>query len=396
MNYKFPIIKHLNDVVPAIEGRKEFIVAERDGFTVVNYVVQTPDTFSMDDEGWEIRRECRGITFYEDGSLATRKFEKFFNVNEREETLLQNIDLSKPHVILEKLDGSMITPFLRDDKIEYHTKMGVTEVAGPVNEFTRNINAQGPWYDDFSYDLIQSKLTPIFEWTSLKQRIVISYPKDDLVLLAVRCNETGEYKSYHQMLALAEPYNIPVVKQHHATFDADFIDYVRGLIGAEGFVVRFNDGGAVKIKAEEYLKLHRAKEAISQEKNVWAMILDADVDDLKSFLSDEDRVRIEQFETALWSKVQDLINIIDDFIANANNAMLDVPGDHRQKAFAVDYVQKNLPKALHHIAFKVFNGKDTREVLLDWINKNLGTRTQLDQIRPHFDGLRFDKQEIEE
>jgi RNA ligase len=47
MNYQFPEIRHLNDVLPHIEGRDEFIVAEREGYSVVNYVVAMADTFNM-------------------------------------------------------------------------------------------------------------------------------------------------------------------------------------------------------------------------------------------------------------------------------------------------------------------------------------------------------------
>ena len=39
MKYRFPHITHINDVLPAIEGRDEFIVAEREHYTVINYMV---------------------------------------------------------------------------------------------------------------------------------------------------------------------------------------------------------------------------------------------------------------------------------------------------------------------------------------------------------------------
>jgi hypothetical protein len=31
MHYEFPMIRHISDVLPHIEGREEFIVAEREG-----------------------------------------------------------------------------------------------------------------------------------------------------------------------------------------------------------------------------------------------------------------------------------------------------------------------------------------------------------------------------
>ena len=85
MGYTFPRIETINDVLPAIEGRDEFIVAEREHYTIVNYVVSMPDTFPVintvqliqnfdvsepifetrDDRYAAIRRECRGIVFYD-------------------------------------------------------------------------------------------------------------------------------------------------------------------------------------------------------------------------------------------------------------------------------------------------------------------------------------------
>ncbi len=94
MHYNFPMIRHISDVLPHIEGREEFIVAEREGYTVVNYVVAMADTFNMYPAGYDgslstydlggaMRRECRGLIFGDDGHLMSRPFHKFFNINER-------------------------------------------------------------------------------------------------------------------------------------------------------------------------------------------------------------------------------------------------------------------------------------------------------------------------
>jgi len=132
MRYQFPVIRHISDVLPHIEGRDEFVVAEREGYTVINYVVAMADTFNMsgsDDLTGAIRREGRGLIFDRDGNLMSRPFHKFFNVNEREETQTHVVDMSQPHVIMEKMDGSMIRPILVDGYLRLATKMGVTDVA---------------------------------------------------------------------------------------------------------------------------------------------------------------------------------------------------------------------------------------------------------------------------
>jgi len=97
VNYDFPIINNISDVLPAIEGRDEFTVAVKEGYTVINYNVMMSDTFDCPN-----RRECRGIIFdTASGDIIRRPFQKFFNVNEREETQDHVVDLSRPRAVLE-------------------------------------------------------------------------------------------------------------------------------------------------------------------------------------------------------------------------------------------------------------------------------------------------------
>jgi RNA ligase len=111
MNYDFPIITRIEDVLPHIEGFDEIIVAEREGYKVINYMVSTPRLWERS-HGWEVRRECRGLIFDDEGRLISRPFHKFFNLGEKEETLPNNVDVTELHHILDKMDGSMIRPLL--------------------------------------------------------------------------------------------------------------------------------------------------------------------------------------------------------------------------------------------------------------------------------------------
>lgn len=193
MHYQFPVIRHISDVLPHIEGREEFVVAERDFGTVINYVVATANTFDMngpDDLGGAIRRECRGLKFFPNGEIGARPFHKFFNVGEREETQPHEIVMSQSHTIMEKLDGSMIHPMMVNGYIRWMTKMGITEVSMQAEEFI----VKNTKYKNFSAWCINEGLTPIFEWTSPFNQIVLPYEKENLTLLAVRDNITGEYK----------------------------------------------------------------------------------------------------------------------------------------------------------------------------------------------------------
>ena len=60
MNYSFPTIRHIDNVLPHIEGRDEFKVMRKDWYTVVNYVVAFGETFDWDEgdvRGSAVRRE---------------------------------------------------------------------------------------------------------------------------------------------------------------------------------------------------------------------------------------------------------------------------------------------------------------------------------------------------
>lgn len=214
MNYEFPLIRNISDVLPAITGRDEFVVAEKGGYTVINYNVMMADTFPdieveeksigsgplrelYDYERYlrSIRRELRGIIFdSKTGDIIRRPLFKFFNINERDETQLHNLDFSKEHWVDTKLDGSMIAVFMHEDEIVYGTKMVAPDFHELVKKF---VDASDIDYEGFCRKVIAEGYTPIFEFMHPQKRIVIDYGMEPaLTLLAVRHMVTGQF---HQL-----------------------------------------------------------------------------------------------------------------------------------------------------------------------------------------------------
>lgn len=377
MNYTFPRIDHIDDVLPHIQGRDEFVVAEKvGGYTVVNYVVQMEDSFGdISDPGEAVRRECRGIIFdTASGRVLHRRLHKFFNVNERAETQVGQIDLNRSHVILDKLDGSMITAVQTTDGLRWGTKMGVTDVALPVERYV----AQHPEYVRFvdRWGTV-SGYTAIFEWCSRQQRIVIDYPEERLVLIAIRHNQSGHYLHYDAMVREARVFGIPVVQTYPGSVQGmeHLLEHVRDLIGAEGYVVRFDDGHMVKIKGEWYLQLHRAKDSIMHEKNVIQLLASGTMDDVRGFLLDQDRQRIEKFEHEFWQGFRDTLHMIQSLYQQG----LGQTGDDR-RAFAVDFANLQ-PEHLRPYLFAARGGKDLQQVMLDAIIKGCASQSRVDQMR---------------
>ena len=396
MNYEFPTINNISDVLPAVMGRDEFVVAEKEGYTVINYNVMMADTFPdieyMDEEdiedGWlsvaTVRRELRGIIFdTATGEILRRPFHKFFNVNEREETQDHVVDLSQEHRILEKLDGSMIAPFIVNDQMIWGTKMGATDVAKPVEEFVE----ANSHYRQFAKFTISRGYTPIFEWCSRKQRIVLDYKEDQLILTAMRDLTTGRYLSHDLMEVHAESYGIPVVRTFEPQTDMkEFIEYVRDLEDVEGFVVRFNDGHMLKLKCHWYLQIHKAKEAILQDRNIVELILDEKLDDVKAHLPQEDRDRLSQFESQFNLAVADVVFHL------ANDLSWIREEDIDRKTFALEHSQR-YGQYMRALIFNNFDGLDGAKYWADvrnTIRNNLTKTVKYEAIRDAwFPGVKY-------
>jgi len=436
MKYEFPEITNIQQVRDAIDwhaslndGKTEFIEAQRDGFIVFNYLVNMPTTFPdtglvvFDIEGVdsetgnamiqsceanfsEILRELRGLTFYPDGTVAARKFHKFFNLGERRETEFKKIDWDKNHVILEKLDGSMITPFLRNGEIEWHTKMGATDVASLVYSFVEKQDEEDGYngYEEFCKLIIAIAKTPIFEFCSRKNRIVVDHPKDRLVLLAIRDNQTGEYEPHETLLRVGEALDVEVVRQYAGTIETmeKFIEEAREDKEIEGYVIRFEDGHMLKVKADIYLSLHKAVSHLQQEKDVWRIVLEDKADDLKAILMEDQRDRLDTFQKELNEACFDLGRKLmseynrADFALDEQNFEMFENGEHeRKKMFALDFVKNNdaLEPEIQNLMFALYDGKDAFEVVRNYLIKQTTTGSKIDRVRKLMNDVRWEVSE---
>jgi RNA ligase len=386
MNYDFPHITHINDVLPHIEGRKEFCVLEKEGYNVIIYAVSFEDTFLWDENdpiGSAVRRECRGLIFdIGTGNLISRPYHKFFNVGEKEETQLNKINLYEPHVVLEKLDGSMIRPILTPEGFRLATKAGITDVAMNAEVFV----ADKPHYDTFIRKCIQKGTTPLFEWVSRKNRIVVDYPEDNLILTGMRYNHTGSYLTYVVMKSYASAWNIPVVKAVDGLAVQNielFVKQIREWESEEGVVVRFDTGHMVKIKADQYVLRHRAKDSISQEKNVLQIIIEGSVDDLVPLLTPEDGERIQRFQNSFWMGLDEVALEMAELFVKGNKMYPE------KKDFAVEFVQKKVEPIYAFIMYAMKGGKGSKEVLVEMIGKSLGSQSKIQDVRWMFGSINW-------
>jgi len=298
----FPVIEHINDVLPHIEGREEFRVFERDGCKVIRYMVAHPETFGYDEglglHNMLIRRECRGLVFDDSGRLIARPYHKFFNVNEREETDLSVVDLGLGHSILEKLDGSMVFPVVINGALRLHTKSGISETALRAEVFL----ARRPTYVEFMLELDREGRTAIFEWCSRQDPIVIDYPVDRMVLTAIREKTTGHYVGIQTLRSVADRWGIPVVwstgSSDPSRKDA-LVNEVRSRLGEEGIVVRFDNGEMLKVKADDYVFKHSVLAGFHTRRAHTKAILEDQLDDILPLLPKVRRDDLLQYQAKL-------------------------------------------------------------------------------------------------
>lgn len=378
-NYQFPKITHLQQVLDAIVGREEFIIRVNDeyDYTIVNYAVNFEDTFPpVTDERTAILRECRGITFRTStGEIISRKYHKFFNLGERPETLPGAIDWNITYREFEKLDGSMITPLLIDGEVRWCTKMGLTDVAKPVDEHTKNM----VHYHEFAKYWMSQGWTPIFEWCSRTQRIVIDYPEDALVLTALRHNITGEYKNYSDLRDEADAYGIPLVKAGPEIigFSEEAVEAIRAIEGKEGEVWRDDQGHMRKLKGEHYCLIHKTLDHLNHEKDVIRLIVDEKLDDAKPFLPED-----------LVSKVEDFAkSIIHGLRTRASDLFWEVQADFdnmngSKKKFAAKVLERKDMRFAFWAWDHLEEGEDALfTFLIQQVGNNLSSQTKVNDFR---------------
>ena len=175
--------------------------------TIVCYMVG-------DNELWQLplATECRGIVFDANGDCVCRPFHKFFNVGENYFTQVSTVSGMNLEA-LEKRDGSMLTPVLVGGKVFWKTKKSFnSEIAiEAANNVPQNVMTLAIW-------LLRQNFTPIFEYTSPFNKVVLNYGETPaFVLLAVRHNESGNYIAYDEMKELETAYGVEVIKKFDMT-----------------------------------------------------------------------------------------------------------------------------------------------------------------------------------
>ena len=199
-------------------------------------------------KAWDsITLACRGLVLDRDGKVIAKPFSKFFNMEELDPKKIPNESFE----VFEKMDGSLGICFYYKGGWHMATRGSfVSEQAIRGREMLNEYNYREGMYPGYTY---------LFEIIYKTNRVVIDYGDyEGLVVLGAYDIETCKEVSIDEMKEVA----FDVVKKYDGISD---YSKLKSIISndAEGFVVRFKGGMRMKIKGEEYVRLHSVMTGIS-------------------------------------------------------------------------------------------------------------------------------------
>ena len=290
-----------------------FTCRRRNGLRALNYLYVTgdPEQFRFPFS------EMRGLIVDEAGRVTARPFHKFWNWQEPGAAVAA-CPWDGDCEITTKMDGSLVYPALNAaGNLLWCTRSGPTDIAQLAVDLIRN-----------ELDEVEQKLmiailrrtmldhddatcTPLFEFCSPENRIVVAHRRASLTLLAVRRIEDGRYWPRDQLastfltacadigttrserLRLVEP----VVANTRTKDERDRFVAAARQLGAdhEGYVIAFPSGHRIKLKGEQYVTLHRGRDAYARETHVLKAVLGGGMDDLTAILDAERATRVRDY-----------------------------------------------------------------------------------------------------
>jgi RNA ligase len=196
---------------------------------------------------------ARGLIVTPEGEIVARPFPKFFNLGEHASDLPL-----EPFEVYEKLDGSLGILYHVDD-VPYLATRG-SFISDQAQRGTRILHER---YGGFPFD---PRYTYLFEIIYPENRIVVDYAgREELVLLAVVETATGAELDIH-----ASDWPFPIVERFAGIDDLAELR-AHQADNREGFVIRFQSGLRLKVKFDEYVRLHRLVTGVN-ERVIWELL----------------------------------------------------------------------------------------------------------------------------
>lgn len=289
---------------------------------------------------------CRGlITHTKTGEVLARPFRKFFN---HDQPGAPALDLSDKITVTDKVDGSMGILFpLENGEYAIATRGSFAS--------DQALRANKIWKEKYS-----GVFNPNPEWSYIfeiifpENRIVVNYGDlEDLILLGAVETATG---ANVPLSAISHDWPGRVVGTFpYSTYEEALLAPVRD--NAEGFVLLHNASGErVKIKQEEYIRLHRILTNVNA-RSVWELLANGE-DPVATFADAPD-----EFHTWLKDVISNFVLAFDEIESAVRieyeEVLSALPNGWGRKDFAMA-VSRITKKAY---LFSLLDGKDITEAI---------------------------------
>lgn len=235
--------------------------------------------------------ECRGHTFVktEDGwQLASLPMQKFFNYGEHV-GWGTDLDLSQINMVMDKLDGSLIStvsPHPGSWYLKSKTSFNSAQAVAATELLRKQSQNE---YHDFNAAIskaVRDGYTVNFEYVAPDNTIVIVYAEPKLVVLNARHMTTGEYMSHQEMVVRFGGENVVACHEIPSNPEA-YIQEISQTTGIEGVIICFNNGLWVKLKTDAYCVLHKTKDVINNPRALWEACVLEGADDLRALFCND-------------------------------------------------------------------------------------------------------------
>ena len=328
------------------------LVVKNDHPTLPISIYNYSRTCQYENKWDEITKACRGLILDQEGNVIAKGFDKFFNMEEHNPEEIPN----EPFEVFEKLDGSLGILFWYQGKWMLATKGSfVSEQAIKGREILMKYN----------FEPIPKGYTTLVEIIYPENRIVCGYgDEESLVVLSMINNSSGKELDYTSLLYISDETRMPVVKKYDAVNDYKTL---KSLISKdrEGYVIRFRNGFRMKIKGEEYVRLHRILTGFSNV-DIWEYLKDGkNIDELLDRVPDEFdkwvKTTIGDLRYGLYQLRERAGKLHDGF---RYGKFGDVDPEPTKKEFA-EFVMKQ-EEVLHAIMFAMWNKNNEKVDEIIW------------------------------
>lgn len=215
---------------------------EQDGLCLLAY---TKECNNKPPSEWKaIERVSRGLIIDTQGNLVALPFEKFFNAGQVEEPV------SPIQSVTEKMDGSLGILYRVNGEHRIATRGSFTsDQAKFATEFLTKYDLSG----------LPEDATLLFEIIYPENRVVIDYKGfSGLYLIGSRSLTTRQDDDWGSVQICGNWFKFPMPKNYaHVSLQEVTKRAAQLDANEEGFVIRYADGTRLKVKGEEYLKMHR-------------------------------------------------------------------------------------------------------------------------------------------